>query len=217
MILLTRPSAPLTAFFMALSVLGAFAADLTPTVQGHYSQTIENYPKPEDQYPDGDSRGILSTGNLGNIPINLSIVLKYDIAAIPKLFKKATLELLPIYTNPNPANPDSEGTANPTVDHFFVVEAFSSENSGPIVFEDVLSDDVKRVGPVLTVPKEMNLQIPESHTVDVTELLRAAKEAGWRSLAFRIVETVETGEPIELPENTMFGIQFRADPYLIVE
>jgi len=207
----------LAAIFMAVGFHSVSAADITPAVQGHYSQTFENYPKPENQYPEGDSRGRLSTGNLGNLPINLSIVLKYDIETVPKLLKKATLELLPVYTGPNPANPDSDGTAHPTADHFFVVEAFSSENSGQIVYDDVLSDDVKRVGPVLTVPKEMNPQSPESHTVEVTEQLRAAKDAGWKSLAFRIVETDDKGEPLELPADTMFGIQFRADPYLTVE
>jgi hypothetical protein len=207
----------LAAISIAVGFHGVSAADITPAVQGHYSRTIENYPKPENQYPEGDSQHSLLTGNIGEQPVNLSIVLKYDIGSVPKLFKKALIELLPIYTNPNPANPGSEGAIEPPADHFYVVEVFSSENSGQIVFDDVLSDDVKRVGPVMTVPKELNPHSPESQTVDITWPLQAAKQAGWKSLAFRIVETDSKGEPLQLPAKTMFGIQFRADPVLQVE
>jgi hypothetical protein len=210
-----------TALLLGLFAIHApavWGSDLVPGVQGHYSQTIENYPKPENQYPEGDSMGRLSTGNIGNLPINLAIVLKYDIESVSELFKAATLELQPFYTNPNPSNPDAEGNTNPSVEHFYVVEVFGSENEGPITFDDVFSDDVKRVGPVLIVSRGVTgATNPEPHTVDVTEALRAAKKNGWKSLAFRIVETDEQGEPLELPENTLFGIQFLADPVLQID
>lgn len=210
--------------FTAL-LLGLFAtlapsvsgADLVPGVQGHHSRTFENYPSSENQYPKGDSMGRLSTGNLGDKPINLSIVLKYDIASVSKTFNKALLKLMPVYTNPNPSNPDLEGVAKPSVEHFYVVEVFNSENSGEITYDDVTSDDLKRVGGVMTVSGDLNPQDPDLLTVEVTEALRAARQDGWKSLSFRVTETDSKGELLELPEKTMFGIQFEANPVLHVE
>jgi len=65
-----RQATPLAApILLALNSLGAVAADWTPTAQGHYSQTFENYPKPGNQYPEGDSMGRLSTGNTRKGPM----------------------------------------------------------------------------------------------------------------------------------------------------
>jgi hypothetical protein len=184
------------------------AADLTPRRQGAYSQVYADYPRTEDQYPNGING--LPTGNVGEMPVNLSVILKYDVSQVPLMFQSATLTLDCFYTNPEPSN-----TGGESVDHFYVLEAFTSENGGDINYDDAESTDVERVGKVTRTPKEVSEREPVAF--DVTAPLAKARKSGWKSLAFRIVETDSKGEPMNLPEKEIYGSIFRPDPVLSIK